>query len=142
MCLKKNSATFVFIYCEINQFNQSMEISFLFSIGVFFHNHSRITGLQGKMEGISLTSHYHFHSLHRHLDISQEITAESSPLHIGSSRAGNSFSIYGSGEIFPLINDLMIYKYLSYKCIRKGVIVQCSYIMLQNGERQICSRSS
>ena len=28
--LKKNSATFVFIYCDINQFNQSMEISFFF----------------------------------------------------------------------------------------------------------------
>ena len=52
----------------------------------FFHEHSRSTGLQGKGEGISLTPHYHFHPLHRHLDISQVITAESSPLHIGSSR--------------------------------------------------------
>ena len=57
-----------------------------FSIGVFFHDHSRITGLQGKGEGISLTLYYHFHPLHRHLDISREITAESSPLHVGSSR--------------------------------------------------------
>ena len=39
---------------------------FIFSIGVFFHYHSRITGLQGKREGISLTPHYHFHPLHRH----------------------------------------------------------------------------
>ena len=31
-------------------------------------------------EGISLTPHYHFHPLHRHLDISRAITAESSPL--------------------------------------------------------------
>ena len=37
-------------------------------------------------EGISITPHYHFHPLHRHLDISRAITAESSPLHIGSSR--------------------------------------------------------
>ena len=59
---------------------------FFFSICVFFHNHSRTTGLQGKGEGISLTPHYHFHPLHRHLDISRAITAESSPLHIGSSR--------------------------------------------------------
>ena len=53
---------------------------------VFFHDHSQITGVQGKGEGISLTPHYHFHSLHRHLDINQAITAGSSSLHIGSSR--------------------------------------------------------
>ena len=62
-----------------------------FSIWVLFHEHSRITGLQGKGEGIPLTPHYHFHPLHRHLDISRAITAESSPLHIASSwtRTGN-----------------------------------------------------
>ena len=62
-----------------------------FSIWIFSHDHSRIAGLQGKGEGISLTSHYHFHPLHRRLDISQVITAESSPLHIASSqtRTGN-----------------------------------------------------
>ena len=58
---------------------------FFFSIWVFFHNHSRITRLQSKGKGISLTRHYHFHLLHRHLDISWAITAESLPLHIGSS---------------------------------------------------------
>ena len=52
----------------------------------FFHNHSRTTELQGKGGDISLTPHYHFHPLHRHLDISWTITAGSSPLHIGSSR--------------------------------------------------------
>ena len=62
-------------------------IMFLFfSIWIFFHEHSRITGLQGKGEGISLTPHYHFHPLHRHLDISRAIAAESSPLYIASSR--------------------------------------------------------
>ena len=65
-----------------------------FSIWVFFHNHSRITGLQGKREGISLSPHYHFHPLHRRLDISRVITTESSPLHIASSRTrtGNPWS--------------------------------------------------
>ena len=58
----------------------------IFSIWTFFHEHSRITGLQGKGEDISLTPHYHFHPFHRHLDISRAITAESSPLHIASSR--------------------------------------------------------
>ena len=46
---------------------------------------SRITELQEKGEGISLTPHYHLHLLHRHLDISRVITVESSPLDIGSS---------------------------------------------------------
>ena len=46
---------------------------------------------QGKGESISLTPHYYFHPLHRHLNIHREITAESSPLHIGRSqtRTGN-----------------------------------------------------
>ena len=57
-----------------------------FTISVFFHEHSRITGLQGKGECISLTPHYHFQPLHRHLNISRAITAESSPLHIVSTR--------------------------------------------------------
>ena len=58
-----------------------------FSIWAFFHNKSRITGLQGKGEAICLTLHYHLHPLHRHLEISRAITADSSPLHIGSCRA-------------------------------------------------------
>ena len=57
-----------------------------FSIWVFFHVHSRFTGQQGKGEAICLTPLYHFLPLHRHLDISQVITAESSLLHIASSR--------------------------------------------------------
>ena len=61
------------------------EAVFFFCL-VFFHEHSLITGLQGKGEGISLTPQYHFHPLHRHLDVSRAITAESLPLHITSSR--------------------------------------------------------
>ena len=110
-----------------------------FSTCVFFQNHSRIKGLQGKAEGISLTPHYHFHLLHRHLVFSREITAESTPLHRGSNQTENSFSIRGSGEIFPSINDLIFRKYLSYKFLRKGAVVQSSYIMWQSGEHQICS---
>ena len=59
---------------------------FFFSIGVFFHEHSRSTGQQGKGEGIYLTPLYHFHPLHRHLDIGRAITAGSSPLRIAGSR--------------------------------------------------------
>ena len=39
----------------------------------FFHKHSRITGLQGKGEGISLTPRYQYHPLNRHLDISRPL---------------------------------------------------------------------
>ena len=60
-----------------------------FSIWVFFHEHWRFTGQQGKGETISLTPLYHFHPSRRHLDISRTITAESSPLHKTSSRTRN-----------------------------------------------------
>ena len=59
---------------------------FFFSMWVFFHEYSRITGLQRKGDGISLTPNYHFHPLHRDFDISRENTAESSPLRIASSQ--------------------------------------------------------
>ena len=61
-----------------------------FSIQVLLHDHSQITGLQGE-RAFLVTPHYHFHPLHRHLGIRRAITAESSPLHIGSSptRTGN-----------------------------------------------------
>ena len=82
-------------------------VFFVFSIWVFFHEHSRIIGLQEKGEGISLTPYYHFSSLHRHLDISREIIAESSSLHIASSRSwtGNlsSFTIFSQSR--PLLNS-------------------------------------
>ena len=61
-------------------------LNLFFSIWVFFQEHSRFPGQQGKKVAISSSPLYHFHSLHRHLDIRLAITAESSPLHIGSSR--------------------------------------------------------
>ena len=68
------------------RFSKNEVIRFFFSIWVLFHEHSRITGLEGKGEGIPLAPHYHFHPLHGHLDISRGITAGSSPLRIASSR--------------------------------------------------------
>ena len=59
---------------------------FFVFIWVFFHNHSRITGLQGKWEGTSLATHHHFHPFYRYLEIRRMFTAGSSPLRIGSSR--------------------------------------------------------
>ena len=62
---------------------------YIFPIWVFFHEYSRMEVLHGKEEGISLAPQYHFHQLHRHLDIlnvSGAVTAESSPLYIDSRR--------------------------------------------------------
>ena len=50
--------------------NWPWEVVF-FCIWVFFHEHSQFTGQQGKGEAISLSPLYHFHLLHRHLDILQ-----------------------------------------------------------------------
>ena len=72
------------------------------SIWVLFHEHSRVTGLQGKGEGISLTPYYQFHLLHRHLHISWAITAESSPLHIVSSRNRTGNLWFPSASYKPL----------------------------------------
>ena len=58
--------------------------SIFFSIWHFFCEHWWFTGQQGKREAIC-TPLYHFTPLHRHLDISWVITAESSPLCIPSS---------------------------------------------------------
>ena len=80
--VSKNCAPFTDFISEIN----NTQIDFFFSIYAFFHEHSRFTGQQGKGEGISLTSLYHFHLLYGHLDINRAITAESLPLHIASSR--------------------------------------------------------
>ena len=59
---------------------------YFFSIWVFFHKDSQFTGQQGEGEAISLTPLYHFHLLHRPLNITWAITADSSPLQIASSR--------------------------------------------------------
>ena len=59
---------------------------FYFLSGFFFHEHSRFIGQQGKGKTLYLSPLCHFHPPLRHLDISQAITAESSPLHIVSSR--------------------------------------------------------
>ena len=68
--LKKYSRTYLYFF---------FYLSFLLQT---FTNHRTA----GEGEGISLTPHYHFHPLHRHLDISWAITAESSLLHIASCR--------------------------------------------------------
>ena len=59
------------------------------------HKTSGEGGEDGRGRGgggcISLTPHYHFHPLHRHLDIRWAIIGERSPLHIasGRTRTGN-----------------------------------------------------
>ena len=65
------------------------------------------------IKAISLTPLYHFHSQQRQLVISRAITAESSPLHIASSRTrtGNIYSIlYSSNEGVGKITFLQTFK--------------------------------
>ena len=52
---------------------------YIYFICVLFHEHSQITGLQRKGEGIPLTPHYHFHLLQRHLDLCTQLAARLEP---------------------------------------------------------------
>ena len=62
------------------------ELAFFFLLRFFFFTNIMIHRAAGEGESISLTPLYHFHPLYRHLDISQVIAAESSPLRIAGSR--------------------------------------------------------
>ena len=80
-----------------SKFRYTSFLLFFFHLG-FFHKHSQFIGQLGEGEVISLSSLYHFHPLHRHLDISRSITAESSPLHIASSRTRTGNFWFPSGS--------------------------------------------
>ena len=67
---------------NINNFNWEKNFFFLSGFSSRPSMNHRTAGVGG---GHFLTPDYHFHPLHRHSDISRVITAESSPLHIGSS---------------------------------------------------------
>ena len=73
-----------------------------FSIWDSFHDYSRFTGQQRKGEAISLTPLFHFHTLQRHLVISRENTAGSSPLHIISNRSQTGNLWFPSKTHYPL----------------------------------------
>ena len=93
--------------CMAEHFLRTFFTFFFFSIWVFFHEQSHFTGQQGKEEAIFLSPLYHFHPLHRHLDISRAITTARSPLHIASSwtRAGNLDSNW---EQKPFIGSVFV----------------------------------
>ena len=60
--------------------NSGLTENTFFFLSVLFYKHPWFTGQQGKEESISLTPLYHCWPLHRHLDISQEITVGTSSL--------------------------------------------------------------
>ena len=66
------------VICEVQSGNSNP--------GIFFINLANKPGItpkrQGKGNAISLNPLYHFHPLHRHLEVNQAITAESSLQHI------------------------------------------------------------
>ena len=59
-----------------------------FLSGFSFMNIHESQDCSGRGGGVSLTPHYHLHLLHRNLDISWAITAESSPLYIPTQKSG------------------------------------------------------
>ena len=62
-------------------------LTFFFSIWVFFFTTIHESqDSRRRRKAFFLSPHYHFNPLPRHLDISRAITAESSPLDIGTSR--------------------------------------------------------
>ena len=107
---------------------------YFFSTWVFFHEHSRFMGQQGKGTGIYLTPLYHFQPVHRHLDNSWAITAESSPLHIASNRTrtGNlgfraQVQILDTSRLQHMINAKMRVIVLE----KKNNLCQLQYILEQ-----------
>ena len=61
-------------------------VMFFFFLSAFsFTNIHDLQDSRGTGKALSLTPLYHFHPVHRHLDVSLEITAEISLLHISSS---------------------------------------------------------
>ena len=105
-----------------------ISLCILIFIWVFFHKHSRFTGQQGKKEGIFLTPFYHFHPLHRNLDISRAITAESSLLHIASSRTptGNLGFLSASRKSLNCFHGR-----------RKSKVSVCFFVIFQNVSSEI-----
>ena len=78
-----------------------------------FTNHSTKGEVGGWGGDILLTPHYHFHLLHRHLDISRAITAESLPLHIASSRTQTQVANhYAARPIYLYICPICILIYI------------------------------
>ena len=59
-----------------------------------------------EVEDISLIPFYHFYPLHRHLDISWVVTAESSPLHTARSRTWTGNLWFPSASYQPLSYSL------------------------------------
>ena len=101
--LQANIPFFIMHFCKILLTKKFV----FFSIWVFFHEHSRMAGLQGEGEGSSLTSHYHFHPIHRHLHISRA-------LHIASHQPVSNWEPLVS-ERKPLITKLRALKKFSFE---------------------------
>ena len=69
-----------FCFCEITPL-----ANFFFQSRFSFTNIHDLCRTVREGEAISLTPFYQFHPLRRHLDITQLITAENSPLHMAGS---------------------------------------------------------
>ena len=119
-CLVGNAfKSFLALHYQFNWNQLLVQHSYFSCIWVFFHVYSQFTGQQGKVEAIYLTSLYHFHPLHRHLDINRAIIAKSSPLHIANSltRTGKFCWIFSVFLLyfFRVEYDLLIFIWISWR---------------------------
>ena len=128
----------LFIFKGENQFLPFNHLIFYFISGTVWTQ-------QGKRECIYLTPLYHFHPLHKHLDISQTITAESSTLYKASSRNQTGNFWFPSASLQPLSytpsNGVTAYVHYVYhsSCILQ--LIWIMYITKLHALEQ-CTRSS
>ena len=109
---KKN----VFPMFWFSSFSRKTERKLLFfSVSVFFHEHSRISGKKENGEAIFNSSSYHFHPLQRYLGISRTITAESLPLHLGSDRTRTGY-LWFPLRALKKINDTVWFLIINVHC--------------------------
>ena len=107
----------------------------------FFQEYSRLTGQQGKGKATSLTSLYHFHTLHRHLDVGRAITARahlSTQLAAGIKPRTVGFRVQVSNHLAKRIQNLNVFTNLTsqtelpqahYFCITNCQLIGTSTVL-------------
>ena len=123
LCLKRQRCSFHYYYlgwtCTITPlilyaFKNYAVIIIIFYLS-FLSRTFTIHRTVGERGPIILTPLYHFHPLHRHLDIRRAITAESSPLHIASSRTRTANLCFPSKIHQPLSYAPSFFNAVSFK---------------------------
>ena len=106
----------------------------IFSIWIFFHEHSWLAAQQRKGEAISLTPLYYFHSFNRQLDFSRAIIAENSRLHIASDRTGTGNLCSERKSLTTKLCALEEYFFTQFVYVADNVLL-VNQIMRSNGTK-------